>query len=136
MTRFGGDTKHRDLKSFHFEQAIAFKRRLAEQRGQQTRKKLRKVTLNATLAHLKRFFHWLAGQPRYKSRIQDSDADYFNLSEEDVRVALARRAQAGPTVEQVQHVIALMPAESAIQRRDRTLDASLLTGARIVQLRR
>ena len=38
-------------------------------------------------------------------------------------MATARREQVGPTVEQVKHVIALMPAESAIQRRDRALVA-------------
>jgi site-specific recombinase XerD len=131
LARFETDTKHRNFKSFHFEQAIAFKRHLAEQRNQQTGKKLSKATLNATLAHVKRFFHWLAGQPGYKSRLQYSDADYFNLSEKDVRVATARREQVGPTVEQVQHVIAVMPADGAIERRDRALIAfTLLTGAR------
>ena len=48
-----------------------------------------------------------------------------------MRVATARREQKAPTPEQVKHVIALMPAESAIQRRDRALIAfTLLTGAR------
>jgi integrase len=131
LARFECDTKYRDFKSFHFEQAIAFKRHLADQRNQQTGKKLSKATLNATLAHVKRFFHWLAGQPGYKSRLQYSDADYFNLSEKDVRVATARREQTGPTLEQVKHVIAMMPADSAIERRDRALIAfTLLTGAR------
>ncbi len=131
LARFEADTRHRDFKAFHFEQAIAFKKRLAEQKAQRSGENLSKATLNATLAHVKRFFHWLAGQPSYKSRLQYSDADYFNLSEKDVRVATARREQVGPTVEQVKHVIALMPAESAIQRRDRALVAfTLLTGAR------
>ena len=48
-----------------------------------------------------------------------------------MRVATARREQVGPTVEQVKHVIATMPVDSAIQRRDRALIAfTLLTGAR------
>ena len=131
LARFEVDTKYRDFKSFHFEQAIAFKRHLAEQRNQQTGKKLSKATLNTTLAHVKRFFQWLAGQPGYKSRLQYSDADYFNLSEKDVRVATARREQTGPTLAQVKHVIAMMPADSAIERRDRALIAfTLQTGAR------
>ena len=104
LARFEADTKHRDFKSFHFEQAIAFKKHLAEQRGQRSGQKLSKATLNATLAHIKRFFHWLAGQPGYKSHLEYSDADYFNLSEKDVRVATAKREQVGPTVEQVKHV--------------------------------
>ncbi len=114
LARFEVDTRHRDFRAFHFEQAIAFKRRLTEQKAQRTGEKLSKTTLNATLANVKRFFYWLAGQPGYKSRLQYSDADYFNLSEKDVRVATARREQVGPTVEQVKHVIAKMPAESAI----------------------
>lgn len=136
LARFEVDTadnkgRPRDFKAFHFEQAIAFKKHLAEQKAQRSGEKLSKATLNATLAHVKRFFHWLAGQPSYKSRLQYSDADYFNLSEKDVRVATARREQVGPTVEQVKHVITMMPAESAIQRRDRALVAfTLLTGAR------
>ena len=131
LARFEVDTRHRDFKAFHYEQAIAFKKHLAEQKGQRSGEKLSKATLHATLAHLKRFFHWLAGQPGYRSRLQYTDADYFNLSEKDVRVATARREQVGPTVEQVKHVIAMMPADSAIQRRDRALIAfTLLTGAR------
>ncbi len=136
LARFEADTagikgRPRDFKAFHFEQAIAFKKHLAEQKAQRSGEHLSKATMHATLAHVKRFFHWLAGQPGYKSRLQYSDADYFNLSEKDVRVATARRGQVGPTVEQVKHVIALMPAENVIQRRDRALIAfTLLTGAR------
>jgi site-specific recombinase XerD len=136
LARFEADTadnkgRPRDFKAFHFEQAIAFKKRLAEQKAHRSGEKLSKATLNSTLAHCKRFFHWLAGQPGYKSRLQYSDADYFNLSEKEVRVATARREQVGPTLEQVKHVIARMPADSAIQRRDQALIAfTLLTGAR------
>ena len=131
LARFEADTKYRDFKSFHFEQAIAFKRRLTDQKNQQTGEKLSKATLHSTLAAVKAFFHWLAGQPGYKSRLQYSDADYFNLSEKDVRVATARREQVGPTLEQVKHVIAMMPTQSEILRRDRALIAfTLLTGAR------
>jgi integrase len=131
LARFEADTKYRDFKAFHFEQAIAFKKRLADQRNQQTGEKLSKATLNSTLAQVKSFFRWLAGQPGYKSRLQYSDADYFNLSEKDVRVATAKREQTGPTLEQVKHVIAMMPTGSEIERRNRALIAfTLLTGAR------
>lgn len=131
LDRFEVYTKHRGFKSFHFEQAVAFKKHLAEQRGHRSGEKLSKATLNATLAHLKRFFHWLAAQPGYKSRFQYSDADYFNLSEKDVRVATARREQVGPTLDQVKHVIAVMPVDGEIERRNRALIAfTLLTGAR------
>ncbi|MDP1573162.1 MAG: hypothetical protein Q8M09_14955 [Pseudomonadota bacterium] len=52
-----------------------------------------KALLHATLAHLKRFFQRLAAQSGYKSRLQYSDADYFNLSDKDSRIAPARREQ-------------------------------------------
>ena len=90
-----------------------------------------KATLHATLTQLKRFFQWLAPQPGYKSRFQYSDAEYFNLSDKDTRVATAQREQRAPTLEQIKHVIAEMPARTEIERRDRALIAfTLLTGAR------
>lgn len=131
LNRFEVYTKYRDFKSFHFNQAVAFKKHLAEQKGRQSGKLLSKATLNSTLAHLKRFFQWLAGQPGYKSRLQYSDAEYFNLSEKDTRIATARREKPVPTLEQIKHVINRMPAVTEIELRNRALVAfTLLTGAR------
>ena len=131
LARFEDYNKMKDFKAFHFQQAIAFKNHLAELRALRSGEKLSKATLHATLAHLKRFFQWLAGQPGYKSKFQYSDAEYFNLSENDVRVATARREQKAPTLDQIKHVIKAMPAETEIDRRDRALVAfTLLTGAR------
>jgi integrase len=131
LNRFEENTRYRDFKAFHYEQAIAFKRHLAEQKGQRSGEKLSKATLHATLTQLKRFFQWLAWQPGYKSRFQYSDADYFNLSEKDTRIATAQREQNAPTLEQVKHVLRIMPTQSEIERRNRALIAfTLLTGAR------
>lgn len=81
LDRFEVHTRHRDFKAFHYQQAVAFKRHLAEQSSQQTGEKLNMAILHATLAHLKRFFQWLADKPGYKSRLQSSGAEYFNLSD-------------------------------------------------------
>lgn len=60
-----------------------------------------------------------------------ADADYFNLAEKDVRIAMAARHKAFPSLEQVHHVVAAMPAGTAIELRNRALIAfALLTGAR------
>ncbi len=100
-------------RAFHSEQAIAFKRHLAEQKAQRSGEKLSKATLHATLTQLKAFFsNGLRGQPGYKSRIQYSDADYFNLSDKDTRIATAQREQKAPTLEQVKHVIQTMPNQT------------------------
>jgi integrase len=131
LNRFEVFIKYRDFKAFHYEQAIAFKKNLAEQKNQQTGKKLSKSTLHSTLANLKRFFQWLSGQPSYKSRIPYCNADYFNLSDKEIRVATARREQKAPTLEQVKHVISMMPINAEIECRNRALIAfTLLTGAR------
>jgi integrase len=131
LNRFEVYTKSRDFKAFHVEQAVAFKRHLAEQKGVQSGESLSKATLHATLTQLKKFFQWLAWQPRYKSHFQYSDADYFNLSDKDTRIATARREQRAPTLEQVKHALNSMPSDTEIERRNRALVAfTLITGAR------
>jgi len=131
LNRFEVYTKYREFKTFNRHQAVAFKKDLAEQKGQQSGKKLSKAMLNSTLMHLKRFFEWLAGQPGYKSSLQYLDAEYFNLSEKDTRIATARREKPVATLEQIKHVINIMPAGSEIELRNRALIAfTLLTGAR------
>src|SRR5689334_13236795 len=110
IARFETATKFRNFKQYHFEQAIAFKRRLAGELGP-TGRGLSKATLNSILNHLQRFFHWLAGQQGYKSRFSYSDSDYFKLSDNDVRIATARVDREPPTIEQITHVIEVMSGE-------------------------
>ena len=131
IARFESYTRYKNFKTFHIEQAKAFKRDLAVQRGRRSGEPLSKATLYATLTALKRFFIWLAGQPGYKSRISYSDAEYFNLSAKDTRVAKAPRPARVPTLEQIRHVIQSMPATTDVVQRDRALIAfTILTGAR------
>jgi site-specific recombinase XerD len=131
LHRFETYSGFRDFKKFHFEQAIAFKKHLAKQKGEKSGKPLSKSTMHSTLSQLKRFFEWLSQQTGYKSRIQYTDAEYFNLSEKDTRIATARREQKVPTIEQIKHVLDTMPADTEISRRNRALIAFiLLTGIR------
>jgi len=128
LARFEESTGYRDFKTFNVEQASAFKRRLS---GNHDGEGLSKATLYATFRHLKAFFVWLTEQPGYRSRLRYGDAEYFNLSAKDARIATARRERPFPTLDQVKHVIAVMPARSEIERRNRALVAfTLLTGAR------
>ena len=131
LNRFEVYSKFRDFKTFHYKQAIAFKGHLAEQKAHHSGKKLSKATLHATLTQLKRFFQWLEREPGYKSRIQYYDAEYFNLSDKDTRIATTKRHQKAPTMKQIKHVISTMPIDTEIERRNRALVAfTLLTGAR------
>lgn len=131
ISRFESYTRHRDFRRFHVQQAKAFKQHLANQDSRATGRKLSKATQYAALAHLKRFFQWLSGHPGYRSKLKSSDAEYFNLSDKDARVATARRARPAPTLDEVKRVIASMPGGTEVELRDRALLAfTLATGAR------
>ena len=135
LARFEEANGQRDFKKFHREQAKAFKHKLDKEKNARTGKPLSRATVHSTLSALRAFFIWLAGQPGYKSKIAYADADYFNLSEKDVRIAKATREKPVPTLEQVHHVLATMPAGNDIERRNRALIAlALLTGARAAAL--
>lgn len=136
LARFEESTRHKDFATFNREQAMAFKRRLGEAVNARTGERLSKATAHAILKALRAFFHWLAGQPGYRSKLTHDDADFFNLSDNDVRIAKASLPKAFPSLDQVQHVLATMPATTLVNRRDRALIAcAILTGARDGALR-
>lgn len=131
LSAFENSTGHRDFRRFHIEQAQRFKRVLAEQINPATDKPLAKATVHARLMAVKAFVLWLADQPNYRSRIRYSDAEYFNPSANDGRIAKAVRERPAPTLEQIRYVLEQMPATTDIERRDRALIAfTILTGAR------
>ena len=132
LARFEESTGRKDFKRFHREQAMSFKARLASTTNARTGERLSKATLHSTMRELRAFFFWLAHMPGFKSHVAYSDADYFNLSEKDVAVARARREKSVPTLEQVHHVLGVMPSTTALERRDRALIAfAAITGARV-----
>jgi integrase len=132
LSRFEESTCRKDFKRLHREQAIAFKRKLAEANNARTGERLSKATMHSTLRHCRDFFLWLAREPGYKSHIAYADADYFSLSDKDVAVARARREKRVPTIAQVELVLSAMPGATIVQRRDRALIAfTMLTGARV-----
>ena len=131
INRFEEYTKYKDFKVFNIDQAINFKTYLSKLKNAKTDKKLSIATLNGITKHLKSFIEWLSQETGYKSRIKYSDAEYFNLSEKEVRTAKASNKKPVATVEQIKHVLKLMPSDSPIQKRNRALIAfTLLTGAR------
>lgn len=128
---FEKSTGYRSFKAFHIEQAKKFKRDLDGQINPATGKPLAKATIHSRLMALKAFVQWLAGQPGFKSRISYSDADYFNPSANDTRIAKAERDKRVPTLDQIRHVLRSMPTATVLERRDRALIAFiLLSGAR------
>jgi integrase/recombinase XerD len=131
LSRFEQYTKYRDFKRFRIQQAVGFKRKLADQINERTGERLSSSTLYATLNALRAFFQWLAGQPGHRSRLTYADADYFALSEKESRIAKATLDRFVPTLDQVLHVVRAMPITNAIEVRDRAVVAFiLLTGVR------
>lgn len=131
IASFESWSNYRDFAKFHIEMAKGYKAHLAKLLNDKTGKPLAKSTINSRLMALKAFVFWLAGQPGYKSRISYADADYFNPSANDSRIATARREKRVPTIEQIKLVLSKMPTDNDIEIRDRAIIAiTLLTGAR------
>ncbi|MDP2804004.1 MAG: tyrosine-type recombinase/integrase [Phreatobacter sp.] len=131
IAQFEACNGYKDFAHFHIEQARRFKRQLDEQVHPDTGKPLAKATIHSRLMAVKAFIHWLAGQSGYKSKIAYSDADYFNPSANDSRIATAKREQTAPTVEQIRHVLGSMPDHTDMEKRDRALIAfAILSGVR------
>jgi integrase len=131
LARFEDYTGHRDFKTFRREQAIGFKERLADTDGKRSGERLSRSTQASTLATLKDFFRWLAWQPGFKSKIHVPDIEYFNPSNRDLATAKAAKLRDFPGLDQVRAVIAAMPVETVIERRNRALISfAMLTGMR------
>lgn len=131
LVDFEKATGWKDFRLFRPEQAQSYKRRLNAATNPKTGKPLAKATVASRLAALKTFFQWLALQPGFKSRLNYSDAEYFNPSASDSRMAKAVREKQVPSLEQIRHVLSVMPASSDVERRDRALVAfALLSCAR------
>jgi len=131
IERFDASNRRKDFRKFHIEQAVAFKDALEQEVNAKTGRPLSKGTMEGILNPLKSFFLWLADQPGYRSRIRYSDAEYFNLSLKDQRLARAGDKRPSPSLEQVQHLLATMPSQTVLEKRDRAMVAFLiLTGIR------
>jgi integrase len=124
ILRFEEFTHFADLKTFDQKQAIGFKTFMSD-------KDLAPATTFSTINAVKRFLAWLSAQPGYKSRVRKADIDYLNLPEKDIRAANAPADKKYPTLQMIETVVAQMPFETQIERRDRALIAFVaITGIR------
>jgi site-specific recombinase XerC len=131
IERFEISTGRRSFKKFHIEQARSFRADLAEELGP-TGKPLSAATIVGTLKHLRSFFLWLSREPGYRAAINANDAAYFTPTDQDVRIAGARREMPVATVEEIHCVLSMMPTVTPINQRNRALVAfALLSGARV-----
>lgn len=131
IAQFEESTNFKDFRKFHIAQAVAFKDRLRNQINLETGRPLAKATIHSRLMALRAFTIWLAGRTGYRSRISYADADYFNTSANDERIAKAVRTRPVPTLNEIRKAISAMPTSTVLERRDRALMAfALVSGAR------
>jgi integrase len=131
ILKFEESTGFRSFKNFNVEQAAKFKSTLSKAKGRHG-KPLSHSTIDATLAMLRNFFKWLAGQSGYKSRIAYSDAGYFRSSRKAARIAHERREKEFPSMQACAHAFQTMPDETDFEKRNKALFAFfMLTGARV-----
>lgn len=123
------------FKAFHRDWAATFKKHLTARRNVRTGRPLGIATRASMLRQVQAFFEWLASQPGYRSRVTFADVQYFNNNAKDARAAHAQRPVRAPSLEQCAHAFRQMPAETALNRRDRALFALwMMTGARVAAL--
>ncbi len=124
--------QNRDFHAFHLEQAIGFKRHLAEQKGQRSGKGIEQGNTTRNPDPPKTILSMACMGTRLQ--IAPSVTPMRSISicpTKTSRIARARREQKVPTLEQIKHVINSMPASTEIEHRNRALIAfTLLTGAR------
>lgn len=134
LRRFEEFTQLKDFGLFRRDDAKAFKSHLLSSKSQRG-SAITKATVVTVLGHIRRFFLWLSEQPQWKPRFQRTDADYFNPTLAQSRIAARRRHRFVPSVEQVRSVITCMPAASEIHLRNRAVVACiLLTAARVASV--
>jgi integrase len=131
ISQFEQSTNFKDFRKFHIAQAVAFKERLQRHINPETGRTLAKATIHSRLMALKAFMIWLAGRPGYRSQISYADADYFNVSANDERIAKAVRTRPVPSFDDIRMALAAMPVRTVLERRDRAVVAfALASGAR------
>lgn len=132
LFKFEQSTNYKPFKRFHIEQAGKFKTYLENARHPKTGNPLSHATTDAVLRLVKGFFHWIAGQSGYRSRISDPDVEYFNNNRKNARIAHTQREMPFPTLEQAWHTFQAMPNTTEFEMRDKALFAFfMLTGARV-----
>jgi integrase/recombinase XerD len=130
LIRYEEHTKYDGFKTFSKKRALEFKADLLKVKNKYG-KPLSASTIMHTLAPLKEFFKWLSMQAGYKKRIIAGDIIYLSLQEKDKRSLQSCKVKDYPSCEQIRAVLASMPSNTVIEKRNRALIAFVFcTGVR------
>jgi integrase/recombinase XerD len=135
LYRFEEHIQFKNFKQVTRQDILSFKKQLKQTQNQRTGNAVSKTYLLHTSKHLIAFFQWLYSQPGFKRSLSVTDISYFNLSAKDVQIARSAPSKRYPTLEQIEHVIKMMPSETEIQKRNRALVSFLaLSGGRVTAI--
>ncbi len=130
ITRYEVYTNYQGFETFNKHKAIAFKKALTQATIGSGEDYLSKATILSAVRNLKDFFKWLSREKGYK-RLDLREIEYFNPSENEIRIAQAKKRRIAPSLEQIRAVINAMPSSNDVELRNRALIAfALLTGIR------
>lgn len=130
INEFERFTKRADLHTLTTEQAKGFKRWYEKQTNTKG-EPLSLSTVRSNLKALRGFFTWLKLHPQYGRKFDGRAIGYFRLSNNDDRASRATRELPAPSMEKLHTVLAAMPYETSLQKRDRAVIAfTALTGVR------
>ncbi|GMX57876.1 MAG: hypothetical protein YFSK_2060 [Candidatus Yanofskyibacterium parasiticum] len=88
------------------------------------------------LRFLKVFFDWLSKQAGYKSKINQTEINYLNLTRKEIKEATQPKNVKSPTFDELKTTIESIKGRTEIEMRDKALfSLALMTGARITAIR-
>lgn len=125
-------TKGTDFAKFNKTTAGIFKDFLKAKKKANSQENISISYCYDILRYLKIFFEWLSKQVGYKSRINQTDIDYLNLTKKEIRKATQLKDILFPTLDEVKTTIEAIEGKTEVEMRDKALISLVfLTGARI-----
>jgi integrase/recombinase XerD len=131
LSEFEAFSRYRDFRLLHPKLVMAFKEHLQRRPSQTHPECLSPSTVVHTLRHCRAFFAWLVHQRRHRG-MDASAVEYFRPPRRDQMIARTRPQGRVPTRDDIREILAAMPTQTGIERRDRAIIAfTLLTGIRV-----
>ena len=129
-------TKKSDFSSFNRTITRAFKDWLKSKKKVNSQESISLSYSYNTLRFIKAFFDWLSKQAGYKSKINQTDVDYLNLTRKEIKEATQPKSVKYPVLDEIKRVIENIEGKTEIEMRDKALfSIALLVGARISAIR-